>query len=89
MKKKQITNKVTEYPMVYIQWLDHNTHDGMWIETDDIERNPLLIETLGFLIDEDDLSYQVISSVCETGDAEICRSYWYILKGDVQELVKL
>jgi hypothetical protein len=86
---KAIENKVSDYPMVYLRWLDHNTHDGMWIETDDISRGPLVVETLGFLIDEDKLSYQVISSVCETGENEICRGFWYILKSDVQELVKL
>lgn len=86
MKK---SNKITDYDLVYIQWLDHNTHDGMWIETDEIPRGALVVETVGFLIDEDEMSYQIISSVCETGDSEIARGYWYILKADVQEFVNL
>ena len=80
---------ITEYPIVFIRWKDHNTHDGMWIETDDIPRGALIVESTGFLIDEDDESYQIVGSVCDTGDKEISRGYWYILKADVVEYKKI
>ena len=77
--------KITEYPIVYLKWLDHNTHDGMWIELDEIPKSPLTVETVGFLVGEDDISYQVVGTTCETGDKEIVRSFFYIIKGCVEQ----
>ena len=43
----------TEQPMVYIQWLDSKGVTQGWEDADELEPlEPVLCETVGFLIDE-------------------------------------
>jgi hypothetical protein len=47
-KKKTTTNKLKS---VYIKWLDAHDELDTWIASEDIEKEPCVITSLGFLIE--------------------------------------
>lgn len=56
-----------DYPLVIIYWLDH-TANAEWKELPDVKKEePMLCQTIGWLVDEDKTTYKLCDSL--TADA--------------------
>lgn len=66
-------------PLVVIEWEDHVTEEG-WQQAKDIGHAPGMVQTVGWLIREDEKGISLCSSVSPTrGDGEVGH-HQYILK---------
>lgn len=78
----------TDVPVVYIQWKDHFSVNGNWIEMNSITNSPdfLMIQTVGYLLAETDEAYKVGLSVSDEG---LVSGNVIILKATVVEYKEL
>ena len=51
-----------KFPLVYVEWWDHNTH-GDWVSDADIDGEPSLVQTAGYLIRDTEMTVVVAGGV--------------------------
>ena len=49
--------------MYKIQWMDHWGTESGWNEMDDLDHKPVIITSIGFVVDEDKLHYYLADAV--------------------------
>ena len=68
--------KFKKYPLVVIEWYDH-AGEGGWVEMKDLEEEPILAKTVGWLVKEDKLRYHVMNTLTndygQGGNSEILK----------------
>lgn len=68
--------KFKKYPLVLIEWYDH-AGEGGWVEMKDLEEEPILAKTVGWLVKEDKLRYHVMNTLTndngQGGNSEILK----------------
>lgn len=79
---------MTDVPIVYIQWKDHFSVDGNWIDMDAIigSRDFVMIHTTGYLLSETEEAYKIGLSVSDEG---LVSGNVIILKATVVEYKEL
>ena len=68
--------KFKKYPLVVIEWYDH-AGEGGWVDMKDLEEDPILAKTVGWLVKEDELR-QAIVRFGSANNRRVC----YILELD-------
>ncbi len=73
----------------YVSWYDHCTYsESSWRDMEEVrELKPLLVNTLGYLISEDELSITLLSSLQDDQDKGL--GEFVILKGTIKERFEL
>ena len=68
--------KFKKYPLVVIEWYDH-AGEGGWVDMKDLEEDPILAKTVGWLVKEDKLRYHVMNTLTnddgQGGNSEIIK----------------
>tara|TARA_Y100000361_G_scaffold23242_1_gene18368 strand:+ start:1061 stop:1354 length:294 start_codon:yes stop_codon:yes gene_type:complete len=84
MSKKKPQTKYLEYKdMVIVKWLDH-VADSSWLEKHTIDSyEPIEVQTIGFLVEEDKDCYKVVDSLTSDGGVG---GFNLILKSCVTEI---
>ena len=76
------------YPLVLVKWADIQSHDGPWVDMDEIpEFTPVLVETCGWVVTDEEDYITLVSTLSD--DKTFTGSVCSIPKGCIKSVVPI
>lgn len=60
--------KIKHLPLLHVEWKDHAVNKGSWASIDEIKVLPVIVCSVGYLVDEDKEAIAIAQSVSNGGN---------------------